>query len=258
MTTQHPLVSIITVTFNAATSIESTMHSILGQQPGLFEWIVIDGASIDDTVNMIKAGAKDAPLTIRSEPDEGLYDAMNKGLEQATGTYTIFMNSGDSFLDLDVLRDFERLLAGREQLPAMVYGHTLVEFHDGATLHRRTRPLRYIAHGQPTIHQSVFFRRDVHLNMKYPHSAYPISSDYAVMAGLQSEPGNEILLWDRTVSIFRNDPRSASNRKAFQRIREAWRIQRDVLSVPLPLRILSAGWRVAVVPYYNFRFSRQS
>lgn len=253
MKLQNPLVSVITVTFNASASIYSTMRSIVSQASSAYEWIVVDGASTDNTVTLIESGSEGIPLTIHSEKDNGLYDAMNKGLELASGTYAIFMNSGDSFADGNVLRDFEQAVAEMHHLPAMVYGHTTVEFHDGTMFERRTRSLPYIKHGQPTIHQSVLFRRDVHLNMKYPYGAYPISADYAVMATLQSAAQNEVYLWNRTVSIFRNDPRSASNRHTVRRIKEAWRVQRDILGVPLPLRILSATRRFAAVPFYNFR-----
>lgn len=255
MNTSDPLVTVVTVTYNAGASLASTLESVASQQPGTFEWILVDGGSSDRTLEIAAAGSAGIPARIVSEKDEGLYDAMNKGLGLAKGTYVVFMNAGDAFADANVLGDFSALINGLKAPPSMVYGHTIVEFHDGTVFYRRAKPLSYISHGQPTIHQSVFFRRDAHLEVRYPHHVYSVSADYAVMATLQ-QAQSDVCLWDRATAIFRNDPRSASNRRVGARIREAWAIQKDILKVPFVLRLASAARRLAAVPYYNFRSGR--
>ena len=91
-------VTVVTVVFNDAAHIESTMLSVIGQTYKNIEYIVIDGKSNDGTTDLIKRYSDKITKWI-SEPDKGIYDAMNKGLALATGDYVIFMNSGDKFID---------------------------------------------------------------------------------------------------------------------------------------------------------------
>jgi len=95
-------VTIITVTYNAERFIERTIQSIIGQDYPNIEYIVIDGGSDDDTINIIKKHEEYIAYWI-SEPDGGIYDAMNKGIEVATGEWINFMNAGDTFSHASVL-----------------------------------------------------------------------------------------------------------------------------------------------------------
>lgn len=92
----NPLFSIITITFNAAGEILPTLASVDSQTCTDYEHLIIDGASTDSTLSLIN-GARNQRRVILSEPDRGLYDAMNKGLRRARGTYLIFLNAGDTF-----------------------------------------------------------------------------------------------------------------------------------------------------------------
>ena len=97
-----PIISVITVCYNVASSIEKTMLSVLNQTYKNLEYIIIDGNSTDGTVDIIKRYAERLTFWI-SEPDNGIYDAMNKGIVKATGEFLIFMNAGDQFLNDKVL-----------------------------------------------------------------------------------------------------------------------------------------------------------
>lgn len=120
----HPLYSIITVTYNAAETFAPTLQSIKGQTCRLFEYIVIDGASSDSTVKMAEeAGIEN--IKILSEPDNGLYDAMNKGLGLATGDYVIFLNAGDSFHSNNTLQHIADAIFNNDY-PGIVYGQTVI------------------------------------------------------------------------------------------------------------------------------------
>lgn len=116
-----PLFSIITVTYNAEKTLPATLRSIAAQSCRLFEHIIIDGASNDATVSI----ARDAgyPVTIVSEPDSGLYDAMNKGLGLAKGDYVIFLNAGDAFTSSDTLSHIADAIIDNDY-PGIVYGQT--------------------------------------------------------------------------------------------------------------------------------------
>ena len=91
-----PIISVITVCYNVASTIEKTMLSVLNQTYKNLEYIIIDGNSTDGTVDIIKKYAERLTFWI-SEPDKGIYDAMNKGIVKATGKFLIFMNAGGEF-----------------------------------------------------------------------------------------------------------------------------------------------------------------
>ena len=93
-----PLFSIITICYNAAETIERTLESVDCQTFGDYEHLIVDGASTDKTVDMVIARANPRRRLI-SERDNGLYDAMNKGIVAATGDYINFMNAGDRYID---------------------------------------------------------------------------------------------------------------------------------------------------------------
>ena len=93
---RQPKFSIITITYNAASVIEPTLQSVLEQTYKNYEYLLIDGGSKDDTVAKAKASGIEFAQIV-SEPDNGLYDAMNKGMALATGDYLCFLNAGDAF-----------------------------------------------------------------------------------------------------------------------------------------------------------------
>src|SRR5476651_1350657 len=98
----QPKLSVITIVYNNVRDIERTMLSVLNQTFGNIEYIIIDGASTDGTLEVIKRYQNRIAKLI-SEKDEGIYDAMNKGLTIATGDYVLFMNSGDEFYATDTV-----------------------------------------------------------------------------------------------------------------------------------------------------------
>ena len=113
--------SIITVNFNNKEGLKKTIQSVVNQKYDNFEYIVIDGASTDGSINVIEEN-KDKITYYVSEPDKGIYDAMNKGIKQAKGKYCLFLNSGDYFINKDTLTDIfngqtytEDLLIGRQK-----------------------------------------------------------------------------------------------------------------------------------------------
>lgn len=97
-------ISVITVCHNAADTLEKTIQSVLGQTYRNIEYIIIDGGSTDGTVEIIRRYADRLAYWV-SEPDEGIYDAMNKGIERATGEWINFMNAGDYFYSNEILKN---------------------------------------------------------------------------------------------------------------------------------------------------------
>lgn len=117
-----PKFSIITVTYNAESVLEDTILSVISQTYHHVEYIIIDGASKDSTLSIIDR-YKDRITKVISEPDKGLYDAMNKGMRQATGDYLCFLNAGDSFHEDDTLQQIVHTITESE-LPDILYGET--------------------------------------------------------------------------------------------------------------------------------------
>ncbi len=118
-----PLFSIITVTYNAEATLPPTLKSIGNQTFADFEHIIIDGASKDKTVEIAHSQGKKEKTVVYSEPDDGLYDAMNKGMEKACGEYLIFLNAGDSFHSPDTLEKIADTIEKNDR-PGIVYGQT--------------------------------------------------------------------------------------------------------------------------------------
>lgn len=170
-----PLFSIITVTWNAADVIAPTIQSVQRQTSSDYEMLIIDGASTDDTLAIVRQ-ASIAGLRIFSEPDNGLYDAMNKGIAQARGRYLIFLNAGDRFADATVLARIAMLTADN---PGVIYGQTQLVDADGNVVGKRhlTAPKKLTANsflnGMVVCHQAFAARRDLvpEYDLRYKFSA---------------------------------------------------------------------------------------
>lgn len=133
---QYPIFSIITITYNAAKCLEQTVLSILSQSYSNIEYIIIDGASSDGTLEIIKQYESGVSCWI-SEPDKGIYDAMNKGLQRATGDYVWFINAGDSLYTSDIVQQIASLVQKKKVLPDIIYGETIIVDEDGKSLGKR-------------------------------------------------------------------------------------------------------------------------
>lgn len=120
----NPLFSIITVTYNAAKTLPPTLESVKSQTCKLYEYILIDGASTDDTVKLAMESGID-PMTVVSEKDRGLYDAMSKGLGIARGDYVMFLNAGDAFHSPNTLQLIADAIMDNDY-PGIVYGQTQI------------------------------------------------------------------------------------------------------------------------------------
>ena len=119
-----PKFSVVTVTYNAQSTVEDTIQSVITQTYHAVEYILIDGASTDGTLSIVNRYRSKIAHVV-SEPDRGLYDAMNKGIALATGDYLCFLNAGDCFHEDDTLQHIVHSLEG-DRLPDVIYGNTAV------------------------------------------------------------------------------------------------------------------------------------
>ena len=168
--------SVITCTYNAASVLQRTLDSVREQSWAQIEHIIVDGASTDQTLQLAENYRKRSneeenghEIIVRSEPDRGLYDAMNKGLAIATGDYVVFINAGDVFPDENTLENISNDVNERSdgRLPAVLYGNTNIVDNDGRLLRpRRLSPpdnltWRSFRHGMLVCHQAFYVRTDI-------------------------------------------------------------------------------------------------
>ena len=164
--------SIITITYNNLDGLKKTAGSVLAQTSSEYEWIIIDGASKDGTIDYL--GTLNA-LKI-SEPDQGIYDAMNKGLELAKRDYLIFMNAGDTFAGPDVLENLKDI-AVKQHYPDFIFGPALEERDGQEPILKSARKADAIHLGMITHHQAMIYKTALCKDLNY-NTAYHISADY--------------------------------------------------------------------------------
>jgi glycosyltransferase involved in cell wall biosynthesis len=171
---QAPTVTVITVVYNGERYIERTLRSVQSQREVAWDHLIVDGASSDGTLSVVKR-FEHVCMRVVSEPDRGIYDAMNKGIRLALGTFIIFINAGDEFADE---RSLQRALQGHTDAD-FIYGNTLVVDDCGAVLgDRRLSPpeslsWRSFQRGMCVSHQSMIIRRSLALpfDLQYKISA---------------------------------------------------------------------------------------
>ena len=157
-----PVLSVITVVYNNAADIERTIRSVVGQTyPGI-EYLIIDGGSTDGTVEIARQYEEQIAVLL-SEPDKGIYDAMNKGLARATGDYVLFMNSGDELYDPSTVA---KVFASAPDAD-IYYGETELfdEQWQSLGLRRHRAPERFtwrsFRFGMNISHQAIYVRRSI-------------------------------------------------------------------------------------------------
>lgn len=169
-------VSIVTINFNNLQGLKETTDSVLSQTYEDKELIVIDGGSTDGSAEFINSHKGSYSYSV-SEKDKGIYNAMNKGVSHATGDYVIFMNSGDSFFNNDVLKD---VFEDKEVSSDVVYGCTLCRTEPGKAFLRRPHTLDVMQtyNISALCHQSTFIKCSLMKKIGYDER-FKLLGDYA-------------------------------------------------------------------------------
>ncbi|HSD07321.1 glycosyltransferase family 2 protein [Flavobacterium sp.] len=170
--TKLPLISIITVSYNVVNTIEQTILSVVNQDFEDYEYIIIDGGSTDGTVEIIKK-YQDKITYWLSEPDKGIYDAMNKGVRLAKGEWVNFMNAGDEFFIRNFNLFFDQMNHDKYDI---IYGDVYIKKLDEFILNK-ARPLIELNYSLNFCHQSSFVRTRL-LRENAFSLQYKICSDY--------------------------------------------------------------------------------
>ncbi len=168
-----PLLSIITVTLNNLNALKHTIKSISAQTYKNFEHIVIDGGSSDGTIQYLQT-QREATINWISEPDEGIYDAMNKGIKHAKGDWIIYMNAGDTFYNENTIYNvfFQNSYIDIN----ILYGNTIYK-NSNETVYSPKVLNRYYFYSNTLCHQSIFTRKDTFIKTGLFNTNYNYIAD---------------------------------------------------------------------------------
>lgn len=218
----EPVFSIITVTKNNASGLRLTAKSIaVQQQPCTFEWIVIDGASTDNTADIIAEYATEHTIFI-SEPDNNKYEALNKGIDRAKGRYLWFIDAGNCLSDAYILRDLAKQIQ-MNLAPDSIYG----DARENGRIKKANSAHRFVW-GQITHPQSMIYRRPVVHNLRFD-PAYPLSADYAFSLHILART-QRFFYYARFLCDYTTKGNDAKKRKAIAL--ENYQIRKDLLAMP--------------------------
>lgn len=245
LTSDGVFISIITVCKNNKEGLVRTWESVELQETKDWEWIVIDGVSVDGTLSFLNE-LSDPKVKYISEPDKGLYDAMNKGIERSSGQYILFLNSGDQLQNSNVINVIKHS-ATQNEFPDFLYGdsYEMTPFND--LRYKRARSYRTVWYGMFTHHQAMVYKRSSIKHIRY-RLEYPIGADYAFTAEFLRARARSCYI-PIPICIFEQGGLSFTNQK--QGEEDQWHIRKDILRVPWLLRILVKFLHVTI-----FRFKK--
>lgn len=210
--------SVITVCYNALEDLKKTVDSVLNQTFREFEYVVIDGNSSDGTKEFLASKEADfaeneIPFCWISEPDRGIYDAMNKGANMAKGEYVNYMNAGDSFYDAQSLSKFFSHITSSDS--GVLYGDTMVTYRFGSGIakaedYKRDNPI------MPFCHQSCFVKTALMRQFRFDES-YRIIADHDLFYRM-SEAGVSQLYIEEVVACYNGEYGMSANNPLMLRL----------------------------------------
>lgn len=230
----QPTVGIVTVVRNAAKDLERTIHSVLRQDYRSVEYIVVDGASSDGTLNVIKSHADRLTHWI-SEPDRGIYDAMNKGADMASGEWILFMNAGDVFPAANCLSLLREKLAGDADVIVASANKVLVDLLETRVIRVSPGSPADLWRWMPSVHQSILVRRRHQITYRFDTS-YQWCADQELLLRMQRD-GRQFVSVETVLSEF--DCAGGMARDPMIYIRERFRLSRG--AVPDRKRLFQFG-----------------
>lgn len=207
--------SIITVTYNAENTLERTIKSVQEQTYPFVEHVIVDGNSTDNTVRVIQKYDNEKLVWI-SEPDEGLYHAMNKGISISSGNYLCFLNAGDTFHSIDSVESIMSAIKDSDNIPDIIYGETAIVDNNGKFLNMRRLKApdklnwKSFKQGMVVCHQAFIANRN---NVIEYNTGYRFSSDFDWCIEVMKR-SSSIYNTKTTLINYLNEGLTTMNRKA--------------------------------------------
>jgi glycosyltransferase involved in cell wall biosynthesis len=211
-------ITIVTVVYNGKKFIEKTINSVLNQTYTNIEYIIIDGNSTDGTKDIIYNYTNNKNVRIYSENDNGIYDAMNKGINLATGDWINFLNAGDIFYNNEII---ENIFSKNIHSASIIYGDLMVTYKNFSNI-QIAKNLKLLKFGMCFSHQSTFFKATFHKNYLYDITL-KLASDYNFIYNSYIS-GYEFNYTNIIISNVISDGIADANR--FKTIKEFWKISK--------------------------------
>lgn len=219
-----PLISVVTVSFNPGELLKTTMDSVLEQTYANLEWIVVDGGSTDGTAAFLEAQRSRIDHLL-IEPDRGIYDAMNKGMELATGDFILFLNCGDQLLHNRVLDRVAASIADDTRILSTDFTTVITpKSREGAHIHTSPCTLNFLKKDFNACHQAIY----VHRSLWAPFDLeYSLLADYkwVVEAARQASDQAVVYLPESTVAYLVG---GASAKHIARNFKERYRLHREL------------------------------
>jgi glycosyltransferase involved in cell wall biosynthesis len=241
MTTLNPVlpkVTVVTVVRNSEHLIEKTIQSVIGQTYEPLEYIVIDGLSQDGTGAIIERYAQHIDAFV-CEPDEGIYDAMNKAIDLATGTWILFMNAGDCFISSHALSELSVALNSDADVVMAGVSEILKDQLETRVFHRMPRPIKNIWYQMPTSHQATLVRLKEQKLYRFD-TRYRWCADHDMLIRMYRH-GKHFTSENKLVAVFDCNS-EGEHRNPMVYISERWHLSKGM--VPLYKRMLRYSWEV--------------
>lgn len=206
-----PTFSIIVPTLNVAATLRTCLESVVQQTCSDFEVVLVDGGSTDETLDIAKSFASDlvTRLLIRSSPDEGTYDAMNRGVDMANGAWLLFLGADDTLYEPDTLAHVAAFIRDHEPSD-LVYGDVLLR--STSTRHAGTFDLDRLLYDTNICHQAIFYRREIFAGIGPYNLRYTVCADWDLNIRCFSNPALVTRYMDLVVARY-NDMSGVSMNK---------------------------------------------
>lgn len=236
-----PKISVITVSKNAGSTIEKTILSVISQTYDNLEYIVIDGDSQDDTLSILNK-YENKITKIISEPDNGIYNAMNKGVANSSGNLIIFLNSNDSFFSLDVIEKISNKINKLNNVD-IFYGNVLIEdiINNKSNIWKATPISKFSLFRGAIPHPATIYRKKAFEICGNFDESFKIAGDYEWTIRAFLKFGLNFYYLNETITVFNKGGISTSDNYALMQKKEK-NIIRNRYYTPFETKYFNLIW----------------
>lgn len=209
-----PKFSIVTVVYNGEKHLEETIQSVISQDYADYEYIVIDGSSTDNTLKIIEKYKNKIDYFI-SEPDKGIYDAMNKGYRAAKGAYVYYLNADDCFFNNNTLYFIAKVIEKSATSYDVLSGGVIVDYGEYSTYSKQKLSTALLKKAKMPPHQGIFIKRDIMKLVEGFNTIYKSSGDFELLIRVNKLLSN-IRYLEFTIAVMKAGGTSSNKRISYK------------------------------------------